>query len=163
MGEGDEVGGIGPGGFAVVVPVDLEREVRVVEWPGGDGLGTLYREIGCQTVDLRVVGGLGFWVDDEGAVSEEWAVNGRVAWLGLVVAQESVLVAGTVVLTSAAPNEQGDTQGLAWEVAERLARTARGVPAHDPEQLTACLREVVDRGSLVMTLDEHGVPDGFVV
>jgi hypothetical protein len=147
----------------VVLPVDLEQQVRVVEWPGGDGLATLYREIGCETVDLRTVGDLGFWVDDEGAVGEKWAANGRAAWLALVVGDQSVLVAGTVVVTLAAPDEEGDTQGLTREVAEWLAAAARAVPEHDPEELTADLRQMVGRGSLVMTLDENGVPDGFVV
>jgi hypothetical protein len=169
MDEAVSVGEIPPGGFAVVVPVDLGQEVRVIEWPGGDGLSTLYREIGCRTVDLQVVGDLAFWVDDEGAMGEDWAANSRVAWLlyagrlGLVEPGDVLLFAGTVVITLAAPDGEGDTQGMTREWAERLAVLARSVPAHDQDRLTARLQALVARGSLVMTLDENGVPDGFVV
>lgn len=149
--------------FAVVVPVDLEADVRVIDWPGAEALSTLYREIGCRAVDILSVGDLAFWVDDEGVTVADWAANGRATWLACAVNGMGLLVAGTVVVTLAAPHKEGDTQGLAREVAERLAAAARAVPAHDPEELTAGLREVVDRGSLVMTLDENGVPDGFVV
>lgn len=163
MSESPWVGSAAPGAFAVVVPVDLQGEVRVIDWPGGEALSTLYREIGCRTVDIRTVGDLAFWVDDEGAVVADWAANGRATWLACVVDGRGLLVAGTVVVTLAAPDEQGDTRGLARELAERVAATCRAVPVHDPDRLTARLREVVDRGALVMTLDADGVPDGFAV
>lgn len=163
MREKSRVVDVESGGYAVVVPVDVNREVRVIEWPHAEALSTLYREIGCQTVDLCIVGDLGFWIDDEGAVGEQWEANSRAAWLAIVVGRHTVLAAGTVVVTLAAPDDKGDTQGVARGVAERIAEVCRAVPAHDQDGLTARLREVVERGSRVMTLDENGVPDGFVV
>jgi len=163
MSETSWAGGGAPGGHAVVIPVDLQHEVGVIDWPGGESLTTLYREIGCRTVDLRTVGDLAFWVDDEGAVGEDWAANGRATWLACVVTGQGLLVAGTVVVTLAAPDDEGDTQGLARDLAERVTEVCRVVPPHDPDQLTAGLQEVVDRGALVMTLDENGIPDGFAV
>lgn len=163
MSESPWVGGTAPGTYAVVVPMDLQGEVRVIDWPGGEALSTLYREIGCRTVDIRTVGDLAFWVDDEGAMVEGWSANGRATWLACVIDGLGLLVAGTVVVTLAAPDEEGDTRGLARELAEWVAATCRAVPVHDPDRLTARLREVMDRGALVMTLDANGVPDGFAV
>ena len=154
------------GPYAVVVPVDPGEPPRVIFWSAQQALAILYREIGCTGVDLRVVGEpgvLGVWVDDEGVFRPEWAANGRAAWLARVVGGSALLVAGTVVLTLAEPDADGDTRGLSRASAERLAGIVAATPVHDVEALTALLREVVDRGPILMTLDENNVPDGFVI
>lgn len=163
MGEESGVGPCVRSGHAVVIPVDLDQDVRVIDWPGRDALSTLYREIGCQVVDVRIAGDLGFWTDDEGAMGEGWAANGRATWLACVATGQALLVAGTVVVTLSEPDHDGDNQGVTGELAERIATIARAVPEHDPARLTAQLQEVVAHGISVIVLGENGASDQFAV
>lgn len=154
----------GSGGpCAVVVPVDPDLPVRVIDWPGVDPLATLYEAIGCSVADLCRVGALGLWCDDEGGLVAEPVANARVTWLVTALGELGKLVAGTVVVTLADPDEDGETVGLAGDVARQLAHLAESIPPHDPGELAAAMREMLARRPLVLTLDENGVPHGIHV
>lgn len=101
-------------GFAVVIPVD--GDIRQVEWPESDTdhLTTMYREIGCSTVELVNLRdfGLHMWADEEGLFKHEPRLNYRASAL----AQRQIV--GTVLLT--AYSEGPKSPGLSTDAATKL-------------------------------------------
>ncbi|ANY07807.1 hypothetical protein [Pseudonocardia sp. HH130630-07] len=146
---------VAAGQYAVVIPVDVDKPIRVIDWPGGDDeLGTLYREIDATEVGMHTAGGVfAYWINTDIGPDTQWVANGRSVWLATALKAPLMLVAGAVMVTLAAPDEDGNTQGLSRETADDLADIARGTPHHDVDALTRLLVRARDHGPVLLVFD----------
>lgn len=100
---------------ALVIPADLGKDPREIDWPIGDTIELLHKEMDSHTADIVRLNGLGLWHDGEFLYREDQAFNPRAAWLSALGEMPTAFM-GTVVVTQDATDEDGNTLGLdaAW-------------------------------------------------